>query len=99
MLSFSFLCIKQQDILNKLNESGGIYLQQRLKIEVRAASVPPEIITTALPDGTVGTPYSATLSATGDETITWAVSAGVLPDGLSLSAEGTVYCRTQAGNR
>jgi hypothetical protein len=42
---------------------------------------------TTLPDGTVGTPYSATLEATGGTApYAWAVSAGMLPTGLTLAA-------------
>ncbi|MCW2855989.1 MAG: Ig family protein [Marmoricola sp.] len=43
----------------------------------------PVINTTTLPDGTVGTPYSATLSAEGDGT--WAPIYGALPDGLTVN--------------
>ncbi len=43
----------------------------------------PVINTTTLPDGTVGTAYSATLSAVG--TGTWAPVYGALPAGLSLN--------------
>jgi len=49
---------------------------------------PPPTITSAspLPTGTVGTPYSLTLAASGGATpYTWSVSAGTLPSGLSLS--------------
>jgi len=43
------------------------------------------LATTALPAGTVGTDYSATLSATGGTTpYTWAVTSGALPRGLHL---------------
>lgn len=37
---------------------------------------------------TVGTAYSFTFSASGDATITWAVSSGTLPAGLALSTSG-----------
>ena len=46
----------------------------------------PTITTTALPDATVGTPYSCQLTASGTSPITF--SAANLPDGLSLSSDG-----------
>ncbi|MDR2528058.1 MAG: Ig domain-containing protein [Synergistaceae bacterium] len=46
---------------------------------------PPAITTTSLPNGTVGTLYNQTLAATGATPITWSVSVGSLPAGLSLS--------------
>jgi hypothetical protein len=48
--------------------------------------LPLEITTTALPNGTVGQAYSASLAATGGATpYTWAI-IGTLPAGLSLNA-------------
>ncbi len=58
---------------------------QDFEITVNTASAAPNITTTILPDGTVGTAYSQTLSATGDTPITWSLSGGNLPNGLSLS--------------
>ncbi|MHC4714392.1 MAG: putative Ig domain-containing protein, partial [Planctomycetota bacterium] len=46
-----------------------------------------DITTTVLPNGIAGTPYSQTLGSTGGTPpLAWAVTAGVLPDGLSLNA-------------
>jgi len=43
------------------------------------------ITSTSLPDGVVGTSYSATLTATGGTgSYTWSISSGSLPDGISL---------------
>jgi alpha-tubulin suppressor-like RCC1 family protein len=47
---------------------------------------PPTITTTSLPDGAKDTSYSQSVEATGAATITFAVSSGSLPDGLSLDA-------------
>lgn len=44
----------------------------------------PTITTASLPSGTVGTEYSTTLAAEGTAPITWSVSNGDLPVGLSL---------------
>ncbi|MGD0501006.1 MAG: M36 family metallopeptidase, partial [Bryobacteraceae bacterium] len=44
-----------------------------------------------LPVGFVGAPYSQTLSATGGSSpYTWSLASGPLPDGLTLSGEGTI---------
>jgi large repetitive protein len=50
---------------------------------------PVAISTTSLPDGTIGVPYSATLTATGGTTpYTW--SATGLPAGLNISSAGVI---------
>jgi hypothetical protein len=59
-------------LLNNLMSEGG--------------GVAPTITTTSLGGGKIGKPYSANIAATGDSPITWAVTVGVLPDGLSLNA-------------
>lgn len=46
----------------------------------------PTITTTTLPNGTVGTPYNATLAYTGGDAPTWAVTVGSLPSGLNLNS-------------
>lgn len=52
----------------------------------------PQITTTALPTGKVGTAYAFTLQATGGSGVyTWSVQSGTLPSGLSLnSATGAI---------
>ncbi len=47
---------------------------------------PPVITTLTLPNGTVGTAYSATVQTTGAGPITLAVTAGALPAGMTLDA-------------
>jgi hypothetical protein len=55
------------------------------------APLPPlQITTSSLPKATEGTPYSATLSASGGGNLTWTVSAGSLPAGLTLGSNGVV---------
>ncbi|MBA4148755.1 MAG: putative Ig domain-containing protein [Verrucomicrobia bacterium] len=64
------------------------------------SSIPPEITTTNLPSGTVGTPYSFLLHANGGTgQFTWDIESGTLPDGLSLTgAIGEIVgTPTQAG--
>ncbi len=51
----------------------------------------PVITTATLPSGTVGVAYSQTLAATGGTApYSWAVTAGGLPGGLSLSTSGVI---------
>lgn len=50
-------------------------------------AVPLTIVTESLPDGTVGTAYSQTLTTASSSTITWSISFGNLPDGLSLNSD------------
>jgi autotransporter-associated beta strand protein len=53
---------------------------------------PPVITTETLPNGTVGTPYFATLAADSEVSVTWSIASGVLPAGLSLNpATGDIY--------
>ncbi len=50
----------------------------------------PVITTETLANGTQNTPYSATLFASGPLPITWTLTAGALPPGLSLSSSGVL---------
>lgn len=50
----------------------------------------PSITTTSLSNGTVGTSYNQTLAATGSDTITWSVTSGSLPAGLTLE-DGVLF--------
>ena len=50
----------------------------------------PVITTASLPDGEMGTAYSQALTATGDAPVTWSVTSGSLPAGLSLSEDGKI---------
>ena len=64
---------------------------KQLSITIGPA-VPLSISTTSLPSGTVGTQYSAPISAIGGVyPYTWSVTSGALPSGLSLnSSTGTI---------
>lgn len=59
----------------------------------RPIGTPPTITTTALIGGEVGQSYSQTLAASGDGAITWQVTDGALPIGLSLSEDGLISGR------
>ncbi len=55
------------------------------------------VTTTSLPGGTVGSPYSVALTAAaGTPSYSWSLAGGALPDGLSLSAAGTISGTPQA---
>jgi hypothetical protein len=52
---------------------------------------PLEVTTTSLPNGVIGTPYSASLAAHGGVSpYHWSLASGSLPDGLSLADDGTI---------
>ena len=57
----------------------------------------PKITTTTLPNGIVGTAYNQTLSADGTTPITWSVTSGSLPAGLSLNGNTITGTPTAAG--
>lgn len=50
----------------------------------------PSITTASLPEGKVNEEYATSLSANGSEPITWNVTDGNLPTGLSLSTNGKI---------
>jgi large repetitive protein len=57
------------------------------------------ITTSSLQKATVGTPYTATLAASGASSFSWTLAAGALPAGLTLSADGVlVGTPTAAGS-
>ena len=76
---------------NNLTNSGTIINKGTLTGEVggNPAESVPQITTTSLNNGTVGTVYSQKLDATGNN-ITWSLDSGALPDGLTLNSDGTI---------
>ena len=53
--------------------------------------VPPDITTTSLPNGTTGTTYTQSVSATGGTgPYSFAVTTGSLPSGLSMASSGAI---------
>ena len=59
-------------------------------IEGKAIVAAPSIVTTRLTLADVMLSYESTLAATGSPDITWSVSGGSLPAGVSLSGAGTI---------
>lgn len=73
----------------KVRGTNGMSSTKDFAIAIGAGT--PAILTVSLPAGTVGVAYNQTLSSTGGKTpYTWAVSAGALPAGLSLSSSGVL---------
>nr|WP_243843624.1 putative Ig domain-containing protein [Microbacterium endophyticum] len=63
---------------------------QDVTLVVTPAPLPP-VITSGEPDvATVGDSYSFTFTATGTAPVTWAMTVGTLPQGLSLSNSGVL---------
>jgi len=57
-------------------------------VTISPARIPVQVTTSALPAGEQGTPYAATLTATGGTLpYTWAVADGTLPAGLTLGTD------------
>jgi len=57
----------------------------------KSSSQPPPVITTAtLPTATVGVAYSQTMAARGVQPLTWSISSGNLPAGLTVSIAGVI---------
>lgn len=68
------------------SSSPAAIVQQTLSLTIASAPVLPEIITTSLPNGAVGQGYSHTVQVTGGNgAIAWSLSAGALPQNLSLN--------------
>jgi len=72
-----------------VSDSGGVsQLSRTYQVQVQA---PLTITSTTLPAGTAGTPYSATLAASGGvPPYTWSLNAGSLPPGLNLASNGQI---------
>jgi pectate lyase len=80
----------------KTSEEGDVYVDDVSLIWVGSSSgeMPLGITTVTLPDAVVGAGYEATLAATGGKgERTWNIvaDAGMLPQGLELSADGRIF--------
>lgn len=79
------------DTNGNLTNSGTIINHGTLTGDVGGSgTVTPKITTDSLPNGTVDAEYKQTLTADGTAPITWSVTGGSLPDGLSLSEDGVL---------
>ena len=82
----------------KLTNNGKIIVDNGGKLEGTInGNQPPKITTASLPNGTVNEEYNQTLAATGSDTITWSVTSGSLPTGLSPNGNTITGTPTAAG--
>ena len=65
-----------------------------LSITIGTSAIAPTITTTSLPNGTIGSIYNQSLTATGTAPITWSYYSGNLPSGLSLDQNTGVISGT-----
>jgi parallel beta-helix repeat protein len=60
-------------------------------LSIQIAGAPLQIVTSSLPDATVGQAYNTQLNAAGGTApYTWSVNAGSLPAGIGLSSSGSI---------
>ena len=78
------------DVGKKIWVSSDITLKATWKPASASTPAAPEITTSALPAGTVNTSYTWLLTARGDAPITWDLSVGSFPPGLTLGADGKI---------
>jgi len=70
----------------KVTDSGAPAQNASVNLTLTVVAAPLVITTTSLPGGTVGVAYSTTLATTGGTTpLTWSLTSGTLPTGLSLN--------------
>ena len=68
---------------------------KQLSLTVNAPATPPSIVTSSpLPSAVTGAAYSQTLVASGTTPITWAVTSGTLPAGLTLGSSTGILSGT-----
>jgi len=71
--------------------NGPVIVPLTLTPPLSTLQTPLAVSTTSLADGSIGTAYSQSLTATGGATpYTWAVATGSLPAGLTLSTAGVI---------
>ncbi len=82
----------------RVQDASGLADTQALSITINQPApppTPPNITTTTLPAGTISQTYNQTLHATGGTgALTWSISAGALPAGLSLNQTAGVISGT-----
>ena len=86
------VAISSSPLTFKVTDSSKPALTQSTNLTLTVSPAALVISSTSLPNGQVGTAYSATLAATGGTTpYNWTLTSGTLPTGLSLNAPtGTI---------
>ena len=75
----------------KVTDSGNPALSNTANFTLTIAPATLRVTSTSLPTGQVGTPYSATLGASGGTLpYSWSITNGTLPAGLTLIASGAM---------
>lgn len=76
----------------QVKEKNGGSTTKNFRVTIAASSSKLAITTSSLPNGTAGSAYSQTLTASGGSpSYSWSVTSGALPGGLSLnSSSGTI---------
>ena len=82
----------------KVTACGGGVSQVSYKVVIQATASSVSITTTTLPNGTVGTAYSAVVKASGGCTpYKWAIASGALPAGVTAKPSSTTTTLNLAG--
>ena len=82
----------------KVTGCGGGVSQVSYKIIIQSTASSVAITTSSVPNGTVKTPYSAVIKASGGCTpYKWAIASGALPTGVSAKVSSTTTSLTLAG--
>ena len=63
---------------------------ERFLYRANGSAAAVAIVTDALPDASVGVPYTFDLRATGAAPFTWSIADGTLPSGLTLQSSGRI---------
>lgn len=75
----------------KVDDSSTTPISARFGYSFKVLPVPLTISTSALPPGTVGSPYSMTFDAAGGTSpYFWSLARGSLPEGVALSSDGVL---------
>ncbi|MFG2040049.1 putative Ig domain-containing protein [Dactylosporangium sp. NPDC048998] len=72
----------------RMSDANGFYAEQEVTVVIAAPAT--AITSGAPPRGAVGSAYSFTFTASGDSNIQFSVTAGDLPDGLTLAPGGAL---------
>ena len=85
VISGTPICGRHIEFTVRVQDTAGQSDTQDLSIMINLPA-PPNITTTSLPTGSIGQTYNETVAVTGGTApLTWSISAGTLPPGLTLN--------------